>query len=312
MKKLSREEEKNLTGEEYQEYYYYLRNLFENSKIANLSLDTRKKIYPILITLIRIRNRLSGYHLQVIGDDRTETTRPKIYAVTHIGKADIEVVSEAIRQHYYLLCGDFESLHDTVDGLFLGLNGVLYFNEKNKEDRHNVKRRMQEVLQMGGNILYFPEGTWNLSPNLPVNPFYYGIIETALISDAIIVPIGIEQYDKQFIVKIGKNFDVKKYIDLSTTQLHDAKVRAIRELRDQMASLKWEIWETVPPLIRAGLPDNYYDQFVQDKIGEWPTLTLKDFTNAIYKDKNAISPEEVFEPIKNLSYKKETAFLFKK
>lgn len=111
MKKLSRKLENELRRQDedaYLQYYYALRKRFETSKVNNLSLMTRKRIYPILISVIRLRNRINGYHHTVIGDDREKTDRPKIFAITHICKADIEVVSEALKEHYYLLSGDFE------------------------------------------------------------------------------------------------------------------------------------------------------------------------------------------------------------
>ena len=54
MKKLTREEERNLTEEEYKKYYYLLRESFENSGFNNLSLKTRKCLYPLLILIIKI------------------------------------------------------------------------------------------------------------------------------------------------------------------------------------------------------------------------------------------------------------------
>ena len=110
MKKLSRKLENELRRQNedaYLQYYYALRKRFETSKVNNLSLKTRKRIYPILISVIRLRNRINRYHHTVIGDDREKTDRPKIFAITHICKADIEVVSEALKEHYYLLSGDF-------------------------------------------------------------------------------------------------------------------------------------------------------------------------------------------------------------
>ena len=297
MKKLSKEEEQKLTSDEYRKYYFYLRELFEKSTINNLSLDTRIKLHPLLLSLIKLSNRANGYKLKVLNDKRTKTNRPIIYAVTHIGKADIEVVSEVIKDHFYLLCGDFESLHDTLEGLILALNGVLYFNEKDKDDRKSVKDRMKNVLNNGGNLLYFPEGTWNLTPNLPLNKCYYGIIEVALESNAIIVPIAIEQYDKNFVANVGENFDVLNY---SKEDIKELKLIAIDDLRDAMATLKWEIWESVPKLERSEVTLDYYEKFINDKIGEWPTLSLKDFNDTIYKDKNIVTEDEVFEPIKRL------------
>lgn len=296
MKKLSRKMENELRmqdEEAYLQYYYSLRKHFEASKVNNLSQRTRKRIYPILISVIRLRNRINGYHHAVIGDDREKTDRPKIFAITHICKADIEVASEALKEHYYLLSGDFENIHGTVDGLFLALNGVIYFNENVKEDRHGVKERMIQILKKGGNIMYFPEGTWNLSPNLPVLPFYRGIIDVALGSDAVIIPVAIEQYKNQFITKIGSNFDAACYGE-------ERKAAALTELRNRVAELKWEIWESIPMVERATIADNYYEKFLEDRIGKW-TLTLEDFKRGIYKNAENMPPDEVFEPIRRLA-----------
>ncbi len=101
-----------------------LRKRFEASKVNNLRLKTRKRIYPILISIIRLRNRINGYHHTVIGDAGEKTDMSKIFAITHICKADIEVVSDALKEHYYLPSGDFEDIHGTIDELFLELNGV--------------------------------------------------------------------------------------------------------------------------------------------------------------------------------------------
>lgn len=158
MKKLSWKEEEELkkaNPEKYRQYYNALRNRFEASKVNNLKLSTRKRIHPVLLAIIRLRNKINGYCHMVLGDDREKTDRPKIYAVTHICKADIEVVSEAIKEHYYLLSGDFEHLHDTVDGLFLAMNGIIYFNEQDKVDRHGVKQRMVDMLHRGGILCIF-------------------------------------------------------------------------------------------------------------------------------------------------------------
>ena len=239
-----------------------------------------------------MQNRINGYHQTVIGDDRVKTDKPKIFAVTHICKEDVEIVSEAIKEHYYLLSGDFEHLHNTLDGLFLALNGVIYFNEKDKEDRHSVKDRMVQILREGGNIMYFPEGTWNLSPCLLVLPFYRGIIDVALEANAIIVPVAIEQYGKQFITKIDSNFDTKVYGE-------QGKVEALSALRNRMAELKWEIWESVPVMNRKTIPDNYYEKFLEEKIAGW-TMALEDFRAGIYKNKDNMPPDEVFEPIRKL------------
>lgn len=126
--------------------------------------------------------------------------------------------------------------------------------------------------------MYFPEGTWNLSENLPVLPLYKGIIDVALEANQVIIPVAIEQYHNRFITKIGGNFDVIHYGE-------EQKMEALFELRNQMATLKWEIWETVSRVKRSSIASDYYERFLREKIGKWK-LTLEDYKKGIYKNED--------------------------
>ena len=90
------------------------------------------------------------------------------------------------KEHYYLLSGDYEHLQGLIDEKFLSVNGVFYFNEKDKKDRKAVSGKMIEHLKQNGNLMYFIEGTWNLTPNLPMLPCYWGIVDIAKEGNAII------------------------------------------------------------------------------------------------------------------------------
>ena len=302
--KISKEEEKKLTPNEYNEYYYALRNAYEQSFIGRLDTQKRKFIHPILLSTIKLRNRINGFKLYNIGDLSKKTEQPKIFCITHIGKYDIEVVSEIIKEHYYLLSGDFENIHGTIDGQFLGLNGVIYVKEDDKNDRNLSKSKMISILLDGGNIMYFPEGTWNLSPNLPVLQLPYGIIEIAIKANAIIIPVAIEQYGKEFISKIGRNFDASQYG-------LDNKIEAINDLRSEMASLKWDIWQCVPGNERQHLDNNSFKQFIDDRISEWPNFGLEEFYDRVFKPKGIIEEKDVFKHLETIELDKNNAFLAK-
>lgn len=192
------EEEREIRKKEFYELYYRLRKKEENSFLGRLSLKTRKRMHKFILPIYKIKNRIGGFSYEILNNRRTPTNRPMIFAITHVGKFDIEVVSEAIQDHYYLLSGDYEHIQGIIDAPFLAINGVIYFNEKVKQDRVAVSERMIAHLKAGGNLMYFPEGTWNLSSNLPVLPCYWGIVEIAQKSNAIIVPVAAEQYVKRF------------------------------------------------------------------------------------------------------------------
>lgn len=64
------------------EKYYKQRERFEKTLLSKLSLSKRQKIYPILRTIIKVRNKLNGYKIKCIGDKRTQTDKPKIFGST--------------------------------------------------------------------------------------------------------------------------------------------------------------------------------------------------------------------------------------
>lgn len=58
------------------------------------------KLHPLLLLLIHIKNKRAGFQIKLLENNSIPTDRPKIFCVTHIGKFDIEVVLEIIKEHY--------------------------------------------------------------------------------------------------------------------------------------------------------------------------------------------------------------------
>ena len=245
--------EKGITKEELEErekrfleLYYRLRTKDEGKFWSKLSLEQRQKIHGIILTIYKLKNRLGGFRYNLIKDEREETDRPIIFAITHVGKFDIEVVSEAIKDHYYLLSGDYEHIQGIIDAPFIGLNGVIYFNET-------------------------------------------------------------DQIDKLFTISIGKNFDMNNYGDTT-----EEKTRAINDLRDTLATLKWEIWESYGMKKREDILDDEWDRYVAARFKEWPYFNEEYIEGLIFKPKNVVTHDEVYAPVKKLVPNKNNAFLFNK
>ena len=306
--------EKGISVEELEErrkafldLYYRLRTKDEGKLWNRLSLKQKQEIHWLILSIYKIKNRLGGFSYELIKDERTYTDKPKIFVVTHVGKFDIEVTSEAIKDHYYLLSGDYEHIQGTIDSPFLSINGVYYFNETVKEDRKAVSEKMINHLIQNGNLMYFIEGTWNLSPNLPVLPCYWGIVDIAKKGNAIIVPIAAEQYGKNFKINIGKNFEMSLY-----GEGNQEKTRAITDLRDTLATLKYEIWETEPQVSRSSIDSTEWEDYKKERFKEWPYFNEEYIEGLIYKPKNINSNEEAYAHLKKLVPNKNNAFLFNK
>ena len=293
----------------YQAYlslYFRLRERSANSFLGRISFEQRHKLHPLMNFVNAAKNVVMGLRPRVIADRHSKADRPIIYAATHIGKFDIEVLFEALPDHAYVLSGDYEHLQGSINELFLTANGILFFNEFVNEDRTEIKQRMIDTLHHGANLLYFPEGAWNLMPNLPVLPCYWGIIDVARESNAIIVPVAIEQYGKRFDVIMGENYDVNDY-----AATPEGKGEAIIDLRDAMATLKWEIWENHPAK-HADIAEHEWEDYVADRYAEWNYPTTDYCDRLCYKPKGITKPEEAFAPLKQLQPCRENAFLYNK
>ena len=299
------EQEYKIKQKEFLELYYKLRKKEESTWYSKLSLEQRKKIHKFILALYKVKNRLGGFSYQILGDERTTTDRPIIFVVSHVGKFDVEVVSEAIKDHYYLLSGDFEHIQGIMDVPFLGLNGVFYFNEQVKEDRKLVSKKMIDHLCNGGNLMYFIEGTWNITPDLPMLPCYWGIVDIAKEGNAIIVHIAAEQNGKLYKIKIGNNYDMNLYGSGNAE-----KSRAIGDLRDVISTLKWDIWET-EKVSRKEIPDDYWIKYVGDRFKEWPYFNEEYIEGLIYKSKGIYTESEVFESIRALIPQEKAEYVVK-
>lgn len=292
--------------------YMRKRKEYERSRLYKMSHHTRVIMHPILLSAITLKNIFSGFKAITLFNSKVpKTERPIIFCITHIGKHDIEVCSQILKKHYYLLSGDFENLHGTSDGIFIELNGIIYLNKYDKEDKTKSKETSIAILKKGGNIMWFPEGIWNLSPNQPMLPLPFGIIEVALKANAAIVPVAIEQYGKEFYVNIGSIFDVTKYVPQHTDEFA-LKIAAITDLRDVMATLKWQIWEYRKPCKRVDLPQNYFNSFVNERLKEWHGFTYEDVRAREFHFKNMTEPKDAFAHLQLIQPNKTNAFLFNK
>lgn len=299
--------EKAKIEKEFLKKYKELRDADEQKLTGKLSIEQRRKIHWLILSVYKIENAKHGLTYEVLKDERTKTDRPIIFAVTHVGKFDIQVISQAIKDHYYLLSGDYEHLQGTMDGSFLNLLGTIYFNENDTEDRKAVTGKMINHLQAGGTLMYFPEGTWNMTENLPMLPCYWGIVNIAKQGNAIIVPIAADQYDNHFVINIGKNFDMSKFPDTV-----EGKTEAINSLRDTLSTLKYEIWENRPIQLRDELDKEEWNEYKKARYSEWPYFNDEYIKDLVYHPKDVVDSQEVYEPVRKLSPKKENAFLFNK
>ena len=287
-----------------EEYYKELRKYeyITDKKIEYIEL--RKKINFIIRIILKIDRILSKRTAKLIDDKSIQTSKPKIYAVTHVGRYDIETAMEVIRENKFLLMSDPGETYRNIDGLMLKLNGVVYFDTKDKEDRHIAKETCIRILNQGGNIMIFPEGAWNITENQLVMKLFSGTVEMVKQTGADIIPVAIEKYDNSYYVNIGKNISADEIILDSNKDISN-------NLRDILATLKWEIMEKFPTVVREELPNNFGEIFLDSIMSETEIgYTVEEIKRTRFNDRNSIAPEEAFAFLKDININANNAFLF--
>lgn len=296
MNKKSLLELRKLSIEELAKYYKEQRKeaIEEGIPLSEKSIRIRNKIHQLLLKIVIIDRLLNHETVTILKDERVKNNHPKVFACTHIGGNDIQRTFEAIKDPAYLFLGDPQELYRNLEGLLLYLNGVICLETRDKIDRGIAKKRSIELLEKGGNLLIYPEGAWNISPNLPVMKLYKGAVNIAVKTKADLIPIAIEQVENHFYVSIGKNIITSDMENIDTNLLNQT-------LRDAMATEKWHIWERIGVYSRDIVKNQTVDNYQQSIVKKCNyNFTLEDVLETMYKDPNEISLDEVFAPIKKL------------
>ena len=303
---------------ELKKYYLEKRSYEFQNNLPLTGFGVRKLIHPLPFLAVALSRIFDGYKLHVLGDKRKKTNKPLIFASTHCHPEDPASAFEAIKTHAYLFLGDPEDVYQKIEGLLLDLNGVIYLETRIKKeyinellelglitedeikeieelirkDRKIAYARAVEVLKKRSNLLIFPEGAVNLTTNLPVMGLFPGAVKMALETGAEIVPMALERYGKNIYANIGENIVVTDRGENSISYYNE-------KLRDSLATLKWQIWEYQGVKEIESLPTE--EEFIKQIMDTSDFIySVEDIYETMYKDKNIVTPEEVFQFTKRI------------
>ncbi len=290
---------------ELEAYYREQRKIDHESGRPFTGVRLRRALHPVLVLGLKVMHLFSGHRVVTLGDQRRPTDRPVIYAATHIGWDDIEMVFTAIGDHAYLFWGDPRESYQTMDGFLLGLNGVICCDTADKTDRHIGKETCTRWLQRGGNLLIFPEGCWNTTEALPVMGLFTGTAEMAIRTGADIIPVAINQYGKEYRIHIGQNIH-------GTDWTIDQKQALTDHLRNAMATLKWAIYETGSTIFRSSLPADAREAYKQFLLRQTQGVySWEELCSGIFRPKGICPPQEAFAHFRRLIPCRENGFWFR-
>ena len=119
--------------EELNTYYRKLRKeAYENNEPIK-GVEIRKKLHGLVKTIIDIEKKLEEFSTEILSDESIKGERPRIYAVTHVARFDIESAVEAAKEGAYIVWGDPGELYRNPERLFLEMIGMLFVDTDNKD-----------------------------------------------------------------------------------------------------------------------------------------------------------------------------------
>lgn len=300
---LSIKEEKKLSSEELKEYYERLREYILNRKLTNTTPGAAK-IGPKLKKTtnkiaIAVTKAFTNKNIEWIvdGQENILDEGAAIYAYTHQGILDNFVWLPDIKQHSVILHGQ------EVNKLLLLCQvntGLVLVKKGDKENNNNAKLDMIKLLLNGTSVTYFPEGTWNLSPNKLHLPLSFGFLDTAKKAKVPVIPAVLEYcYDEMGnITKIHTRYGKPIYV-----KEEDDLLEKLEEYKAAISTMRYEILEENGVYERTLISNEEYINFLKKskknlKLGKlnWQKETENIFgANDPFYDFHAINEVEYDE-----------------
>jgi 1-acyl-sn-glycerol-3-phosphate acyltransferase len=142
--------------------------------------------------------------------------------------------------------------------------GLVLVEKGNKHNNNNAKFDMINLLLNGHSITYFPEGTWNLSPNKLHLPLSYGFLDTAQKANVPVIPAVNEYtYDnsngKSVITKIHTRYGKPIYISEN-----DDIFEKLEEYKEAISTIKYELMEEKGIFSRKETSTEEYKTFLKE------------------------------------------------
>lgn len=194
--------------QKYNKFLEYLLSNEPDEVLSKKGIIIRKIINPVYRKLIPFSTKNK---LKVERKSLPPKGVPIIYAATHGFRDDIVFTLKTIDKPTYLLYGSIPDFYYSLDGLALWLNGVIIIDRKDKKSRNASKKKMERAIELGADILMYPEGVWNKQQELIVQKLYPGIYDVAEKEKALVVPIAtILEKNIGYSIQ-GEAYDITKF-----------------------------------------------------------------------------------------------------
>lgn len=268
-----------------------------NKVISKRSIDFRKKYIHKLI----IKNNklfLNGNKLHIERLSPVPNNRSIIYTPNHGFVEDAMSSLVLAEQQAYFMFGSLPQFCNTLNGFGAYLNGSLLVNRKVKESRNASIAKGEKLLKLGSNLVLYPEGVFNKTPNKLFLNYWPGVFKIAKKSNALIVPIVHLKVENDIYSERLEPIDILEYNDDEYDKFKD-------DLKEKMSTSLYLMMEKYSKTTREeliGKDKNMHEACERiikeqaDSAGKYYDYNIE--TDAHYRD---LEYEKMQEDLANMS-----------
>lgn len=224
---------------------------------------------------------------------------PVIWASNHGFKDDALGSVLAAQRHAYILFGSLPQFYNTFDGITAWLIGVAMVNRKVSASKRSSIQKAVRVINCGADLLMYPEGTWNKSPNALAIDLWPGIYRIACETGAKVVPIVHYLRDND----ISKNNLIHTVVDDPVRIDNLTERQALNYVRDLFATWYYLMIEAYGKSTRdeilkgASTFAEAWDKQSEERVNIVARWDKEIESQVDYRPKWKVSPTEVWQAI---------------
>lgn len=292
----------------------YLLSLDEKTAVSQKGVERRRKINPIIKVLgphflknpqvFENRNFLRNPNCSVIAPDSPIALpdEPVIWVSNHSFKDDALGAVLAAQRHAYILFGSLPQFYNTFDGVTAWLVGVVMANRKIPASKKAAIPKAVRVMNFGADLLMYPEGVWNMSPNSLILDLWPGVYRLACETGAKVVPIVHYLRDNE----ISKSNLIHTVID-DPIRIDDlTEQQALSYIRDVLATwyyLMMEIYgkSTRDEILKGATFDEAWKKQLEERVSIVDRYDYEIELRADYRPKWKVTPQQAWQAIADVT-----------
>ena len=114
---------------------------------------------------------------------------PVIWVSNHSFRGDSLASLMATKRDAFALVGNVAQFYNSIEGIPAYVNGTVLVNRRNKKSRKAAIKKCKRVIDYGGDVLIYPEGVSNKTPNALSLHLFSGFYKIAKDKNSKIIPI---------------------------------------------------------------------------------------------------------------------------